>query len=631
MSQTFDRRAFLRRSGLAGAGAVALAGSNRPAAHADDALAPFLHGVASGDPLSDRVILWTRVTPPAGQASIAVRWTIARDPALSDVVASGTVTTDASRDFTVKVDPTGLAPGSHYWYGFEALGQRSIVGRTKTAPAPGTAVDRLRFGVVSCSNLTGGYFNGYALVAKRNDLDAILHLGDYIYEYGNEDDRYGPESLKGTRDHEPPHEIVALADYRARYAQYHLDPDLRRLHQLYPWICVWDDHETTNDSWKDGAENHEPDAPDTPGEEGLAYAERKRRAQQAYSEWLPIRTEDPARIYRSFSFGDLADLVMLDTRIEGRDEPLGGPLTPNLTSTELDDPARELISEGQRTWMQGQLKASKERGATWRILGQQVMLMQWNAGGLPGGLGGQDAPNIGLRDGGNAVNPDAWDGYTAERTRLYDHLEANGIDNLVVLTGDIHTSWAADLPRDPYDPAVYNPVTGDGSLGVEFVTPSITSDNFNEILAEQAGSPEPFPEGSSAPFEAGTMADNPHIKYVDLDRHGMMILTLTPEATQADWFFTPSRTEPTDEEVIGPSWRVDAGTDHVVAAAAPVEDGPGPEAPGGDPQPAPAPQPTPEPAAPPLPSTGGGAAVAGLAALGAAGVLKLRTRRPDDA
>ncbi len=567
------------------------------------------------------------MSPPAGAASVAVTWTIARDAALTDVVATGEVTTDASRDFTVKVDAGGLEPGTYHWYAFDALGARSIVGRTRTAPVGG--VDQLRFGVVSCSNWTGGYFNGYALAAKRNDLDAVLHLGDYIYEYGNEDDRYGPESLVGERDHVPPHEIVALDDYRARYAQYHLDPDLRRLHQLFPWVCIWDDHENANDAWTGGAENHEPDAPDTPGEQGLDWEERKRRAHQAYSEWLPIRTEDPDRIYRSFRYGDLADLVMLDTRIEGRDEPLGGPLTPNLTSTELDDPARELISEGQRTWLTGQLKGSQQRGATWRILGQQVMMMQWNAGGLPQGIGGQDAPNIGLRDGGNAVNPDAWDGYTAERSRLYDALETNGIDNLVVLTGDIHSSWAADLPRDPYDPAVYNPVTGEGSLGVEFVTTSITSDNFNEILAEQAGQSEPFPEGSSAPFEAGTMADNPHIKYVDLDRHGMMILTVTPEATQADWFYTPSRTEPTDEEVVGPSWKVAAGTNHVVAADAPVEAGPGPEQPSGDPPAPPAPAPAPQPEVPSMPTTGGGVAAAGLAALGAAGVLKLRTRRPD--
>jgi alkaline phosphatase D len=629
MTSAFDRRAFLRRAGLAGAGTVAMSGAKRPAAHADEALAPFLHGVASGDPLHDRVILWTRVTV-ADAAPVPVRWTVARDPDLADVVASGTVITDATRDHTVKVDAAGLAPATTYWYGFWARGHRSLTGRTRTAPAAGQAVDRLRLGVVSCSNLTGGYFNGYALVAKRNDLDAVLHLGDYVYEYGNGDDRYGPASLEGQRDHQPPHEMVTLADYRLRYATYRLDPDLRRLHQLYPWICVWDDHEITNDAWKDGAENHEPDDPDTPGEAGLDYATRRRHAQQAYREWLPIRTDDAARIYRSFRYGDLADLLMLDTRIEGRDQPTGGPLTPNLTDETLDDPDRELISEAQRTWLYGQLKGSAQRGATWRILGQQVMLMQWNAGGLPSGIAGQDAPGLlPVRDGGNAVNPDAWDGYTAERRRLYDHLEAGGIDNLVVLTGDIHSSWAADLPRDPYDPAVYDPVSGAGSLGVEFVTPSVTSDNLNEILAEQAGEDEPYPEGSSTPFEVGTMADNPHIKYVDLDRHGMMILTVTPEAAQADWVFTPTRTEPSDDEIAGPSWRVLAGTGHVVPADAAVDARPGPDRPGGDP-PGGDPPATPAPgtAGPPTPVTGGGATAAGLAALGAAGVLKLRTRRP---
>jgi alkaline phosphatase D len=622
VATSFDRRAFLTRAGLAGAGALTAVGVARPPARADEALAPFEHGVASGDPLADRVVIWTRITP-AGTDPVVVDWVVASDVDLADVVRSGTVTTDGNRDFTVKVDVTGLEPATTYFYGFGgADGPRSLTGRTRTLPAPGTSVDRFRAAVVSCSNYTGGFFNAYAIAANKR-IDVVLHLGDYVYEYGNGDDRYGPEELAGVRDHVPAVEMAVLDDYRARYANYRLDPDLRRLHQLHPWICIWDDHESTNDSWRDGAENHGDG--DVPGDE-QDWAVRKAQSQQAYSEWLPIRTDDPARIYRSFPVGDLADLIMLDTRLEGRDEQTGAILEPSLFTSEIDDPDRELISEAQRTWLLGQLTASKTRQATWRILGQQVMLMQWNAGGLPAGIGGQDAPSFGQRAGGNAVNPDAWDGYTAERDRLYDHLVANDITDNVVLTGDIHTSWAADLPRDPYDLSGYNPATGEGSLGVEFVTPSVTSDNFNEILGEVLGS-GPLPEGSSEPFELGTMADNPHIKYVDLDRHGLLFLDVTPERVQSDWVFTPSRTEATSEEVAGPSWRVDVGTDHVVAAdAAVVEPADG----ASDPAPLPPVDPTPTPAADPedLPSTGGGAAVVGLAAVAAAGAVRLRTRRP---
>ncbi|MFP5308877.1 MAG: alkaline phosphatase D family protein [Actinomycetes bacterium] len=624
MATSFDRRAFLTRAGLAGAGALTAVGVARPPARADEALAPFEHGVASGDPLADRVVIWTRITP-AGAGPVDVDWVVASDVDLTDVVASGTVTTGADRDHTVKVDVTGLRGGTTYFYGFTAPdGRRSLTGRTRTLPAPGTAVERFRAAVVSCSNYTGGFFNAYAIAAAKR-IDVVLHLGDYIYEYGNDADRYGPEELAGVRDHVPAVEMATLADYRARYANYRLDPDLRRLHQLHPWICVWDDHESTNDSWRDGAENHGDG--DVPGD-AQEWSVRKAQVQQAYSEWLPIRTDDPARIFRSFPVGDLADLVMLDTRLEGRDEQTGEILEPTLFTSEIDDPERELISEAQRTWLYGQLTASRSRGATWRILGQQVMLMQWNAVGLPEGFGGQDAPSFGQRSGGNAINPDAWDGYTAERTRLYDHLEANDITDNVVLTGDIHTSWAADLPRDPYDVSAYDPVSGAGSLGVEFVTPSVTSDNFNEILGDLTVG-QPLPEGSSRPFELGTMADNPHIKYVDLDRHGLLFLDVTPARVQSDWVFTPSRVEPTTEEVAGPSWRVDVGTDHVVAAEAAVVEPADPAA-----------DPSPEPPGPPaaveeepdpidLPSTGGGAATLGLAAVAAAGAVRLRTRRPE--
>ena len=656
-SSTFDRRAFLRRAGLAGSGAVALTAlGRRPVARADEELAPFVHGVASGDPLSDRVVLWTRWSPPGGttdEVELVVR--VYSDPELSTEVRSTRRSVGPATDFCCKVDVGQLSPATTYYYQFTAPdGRVSLVGRTRTLPAPGTTPERFRAAVVSCSNYTGGYFNGYAVIAEQDDVDVVLHLGDYIYEYGNGEDRYGPPELAGERDHVPPVEMATLDAYRARHGHYKLDPDLRRLHQLFPFITTWDDHESTNDSWAGGAENHADGDVDGDGRD---WAARKADAQRAYSEWMPIRTDDPARIYRSFPVGDLADLIHLDTRLEGRDEQAATILEPNLFTTAIDDPARRLISQEQLAWLGGQLVASQERGATWRILGQQVMFMQWDAGQLVDTSGyenasGQDAPDLMVRTSGNTLNPDAWDGYTAERERVFDLIDDNGITDFVVLTGDIHTSWAADLPRNagnPYDPVTrtgYEPATATGSRGVEFVTPSITSDNFNEILAHEAGAPEPFPEGSSAPFEAGTMAENPHIKMVDLDRHGFMTLDVTPERIVAEWFHTVSRVEPTTElhafRPLKDAWMVEVGGHRVLPVATRAEvapnDDPAPEATVGSDDAG-----TSGAAGVPggvgggvaqgsdLAATGGGSAALGAAALGLAAAVRLRSRSGDEA
>ena len=649
----FDRRAFLQRAGIAGAGAVALTAlGRRPAARADEALAPFVHGVASGDPLADRVILWTRYTPADGStAPVELTLRVYRDVDLTDEVVVLTPTIGPDTDFCSKADVTGLEPATTYYYQYTAPdGRVSLVGRTRTLPAPGTAVERFRAGVVSCSNYTGGYFNGYAVLAEQDDVDVILHLGDYVYEYGNAleeqseenhgDERYGPPELAGERDHVPATEMVTLEDYRARHGNYKLDPDLRRLHQLFPFITTWDDHESTDNSYTDGAVNHQDD-------EG-SWAERKAIAQRVYDEWMPIRGNDPNIIYRSFQVGDLADIIYLDTRLEGRDEPLGDVLDPTVFEAGIDDPERTLVSPTQLAWFGDQLAASQARGATWRIVGQQVMFMQWDAGQLVdlGGYesaSGQDAPALGVRPSGNTLNPDAWDGYTAERDRVFDLVDANEIDNLVVLTGDIHTSWAADLPRNasnPYDPVTdtgYEPVGGTGSRGVEFVTPSITSDNFNEILANQAQSPQPFPEGSSAPFEAGILAENVHIKTVDLDRHGFMTLDITPERVLAEWFHTTTRVEPTTDlhpfRPLRDAWLVEAGANHLAVPPPTARQ----EVAAND---AAQPAPTVDPAAGgpgggsggdgggggDLAATGGGAAALGAAALGLAAAVRLRNR-----
>lgn len=544
---TVDRRQFLRRAGLAGAGAATLAaGLPRPPALADEALAPFVHGVASGDPLADRVMLWTRVTSPEPQP-VTVQWTVARDLGLSDVVAAGTARTDGSRDHTVKVDATGLAPATTYYFAFDALGRRSLVGRTRTAPVGAT--DRLRLGMVSCSNYTGGYFNAYALLAQRADLDAIVHLGDYLYEYGNGANRYGPGAgvLQGARDHRPVVETVTLTQYRARHGQYKLDPDLRRCHQLFLFITVWDDHEVANDAWSGGAENHD----DGEGE----WQRRKARSQRAYAEWMPTRTPDPALIYRSLRFGDLIDLIMLDTRLEGRDRQLG-EFGLTVGEEQLDDPDRMLYSPAQRRFLLDGLSASTAR---FRLIGQQVMLAQLNAGGLPDLPANPDAPDF-LRDGGNALNPDQWDGYVAERGRFFAHLTEGPIGNVAVLTGDIHSSWAADLTPDPYDPTVYNALTGAGALGGEFICPSVTSANF-----------ETLPPGTVRAAETAVRTDNPHIKYVDLDAHGYVVLDVTPDRVQADWWNVDTVLAPSDGESHAASWQLRDGAGHIEPAEGPSQ------------------------------------------------------------
>lgn len=466
----------------------------------DARFAPFYHGVASGDPLSDRVIIWTRVTTSQpGPAS--VNWEVATDTAMASVVQSGTIVTTDTLDYTVKVDVTGLQPGTWYYYRFERNGRYSITGRTFTAPT-GNGVDSLRFGVVSCSRYSSGYFTAYGSLARRNDLHAILHLGDYIYE---------GEEGSGDREHEPKKEIVALEDYRIRHSQYKLDEDLRCVHQMYPFITVWDDHESSNNSWKGGAENHQSN-------EGL-WTDRKGYAIRAYMEWMPIRKPNPAqpeRIYRKLSYGGLLDFFMLDTRLIGRDE--------QVSAGNVNDPGRNLIGPAQLAWLSSEMENSSAR---WKVIGQQVMMAPLEAFGFP-------------------VSTDQWDGYRAERDRLYDSILTKNIENVVVLTGDIHTAWANDLPGDNY-----NSSTGAGSIGVEFVTTSVTSLNSVVNIGTQL-----------------VQLANPHVKYLNLSDHGYFILDVNEGRAQADYFFMDDIDSPGNYGYRHESaWRVNDGESFLRAAA----------------------------------------------------------------
>jgi alkaline phosphatase D len=458
----------------------------------------FIHGVASGDPLDDRVILWTRVSPDeAGLEKVTVLCEVAQDPEFNIMVLSEPLVTGPERDYTVKFDAAGLSSEQRYWYRFSVGEQVSPVGRALTLPMPGQYAERLRYAVCSCSSYPHGYFSVYRMIANRSDLDFVLHLGDYIYEYGQ--DEYGDNA---GRLLDPSHEIVVLDDYRRRYALYRQDSDLQAAHQLHPFITVWDDHETTDNSYKDGANNHN----EGEGE----WSARKAQAIQAYFEWMPIRppTIDEESIYRAFSYGDLADFIMLDTRLEGRIKQLANPADPARAEQ------RDLLGQTQKDWFKHKLGTAQN---TWKFVGQQVMFAQLQVLELqrllPGVPTEDFSPLI-------AINMDQWDGYPTEREEILDFVEDNAIKNLVVLTGDIHSSWANELHQSS---AVVTGGLLEEPLGVEFVTPSITSPGF--------------PDGAAELLSAVLPVANPHMKYIELKTHGFILMDVNHQRTQAEYHY----------------------------------------------------------------------------------------------
>ncbi len=477
----------------------------------------FQHGVASGDPLSDAVILWTRVTPDAA-GPVEVFWEMATDPEFQNRIAADWDTTDGDRDYTVKLDVTGLRDGTTYYYRFKALGRCSLIGRTRTTPAG--SVDRIRLGLMSCSSLAHGYFHAYREIAQRADLDAVLHVGDYIYEYGS--GQYG-----NVRDYEPAHEILSLEDYRTRYSQYRRDPDLQSAHQQFPFINVWDDHEVANDAWRGGAENHTD--PDMSGPNEGPYDIRRDVAKRVFSEWVPIRDQPDGRIYRTFAFGDLIDLIMLDTRHQDRDAQVAGD-----DQEGIDDPDRTMLGLEQEAWAADKLAAAT---AQWRFVGQQVVFGQ-------------------IRAGGSIFNPDQWDGYEAARRRLFEAIRPT--NNVVVLSGDLHSSGAAELTPDPYDPLAYDPESGEGSLAVEFVTPGVTS--------------PALPAGSNQTFLPIVLTENRHIRFADVESRGYSVIDADRDRVQATWYhYTQSEIEvPNSSQRVGPTYAVFDGTTVLVEEDAPA-------------------------------------------------------------
>lgn len=553
----------------------------------------FGYGVASGDPLADRVIIWTRATPlvdgrPALPGSglgdpLPVRWEVFADEACTCLVQAGDVTAVAASDHTVKVDVTGLSPYTTYFYRFSARGETSPVGRLHTAPDEAGTTHALRFGQVSCASYPSGYFQAYRALADRDDLDFVLHLGDYIYEYANDSGPFG----EGERKAQPDHEAVTLADYRLRYATHRADADLQRCHERHPFIAIFDDHETANNAWSGGAENHNPDKG-----EG-AYADRKKAGYQAYAEWLPIRitNADPhqgTQFFRRFTYGDLADLSVIETR-QNRSEQIGGSFVligDPITDAKINDPNRHIMEPEQMQWLKKGLTTKR----TWHLIGNQVMVspLAW-----PGQY-------LGAVQGTVLANTDAWDGYRYQQKELLSHMavQPKGNGDTVVLTGDIHSSWVENLlgdpaaqvrtaqasaarvvaapsttPRGPAQGRSTGPVDvpghADASIppglhqkleltsgpatpraqeqegspaGVEFVCPSVTSDGLYEFIRKVLVSAT-LSVGAVKAATPILHALNPALKFVDGIGHGYVLIDVTPERVQADYWYTPTPTE----------------------------------------------------------------------------------------
>ncbi|MEM7779611.1 MAG: alkaline phosphatase D family protein [Pseudomonadota bacterium] len=512
-------------TGLTRRGIFALAGASAAVAaapvHARTFGTGFTHSVASGEPQALSVLLWTRYV---ADQETTLTWQVSESAEFASIVAEGQVVASPERDFCAKAIASGLSPNRWYFYRFLApSGSASPVGRTRTLPAEAT--QSFRMAVFSCSNFGFGWFNAYAHAAEANDVDLAVHLGDYIYEYGT--DTYPNESqAHPDRLIAPDSEIVALADYRLRYATYRADKDLQRLHQVLPMIAVWDDHESTNDSWKDGAQNHQPE---TEGE----WSVRKAVAKQVYREWMPVSDD----VYAQYQIGDLATLFRLDTRLEGRDGQFNLRMLVegeedrtkiiNALSAFRDgewmDPERQLLGAAQQQWLAEGLSASKASGTVWQVLVQQVLMGKLSAPrGMLGSLGDGLPDWLRIRlttsalasEAGLPQNMDAWDGYPAARERVFNAaLEADA--NLVVLAGDTHNGWAFDLSQ------------GGANVGVEFGTSSVSSPGMETFLSV-------IPPEQLA---GAIVAENSELTWADTSQRGYMAVELTPTRATTEYRF----------------------------------------------------------------------------------------------
>jgi alkaline phosphatase D len=531
-----NRRAAL---GLFGSGAISTSSLAEPSASYDGEV-QFLHGVASGDPRRDGMIVWTRVSPAQPtESDIDVSLEVAADPGFRTIVhRADQLKARSTRDFTVKYDLAGKGPraGKDYWFRFKAGKTRTVspVGRTRTLPE--SSVDSVVLALASCSLYPNGYFNAYGAIAALDRVDAIIHLGDYIYEYGAGPQDYGMDSaVAQTRRHDPPTELLTLSDYRRRHAQYKTDPQLQAAHARAPWIVEWDDHETANDSWMEGAENHNPEKG-----EGT-WAERKAVALRAYYEWMPIREPEQgkglAAAWRTFRFGTLASLIMVETRLTGRTQQLtyardlvdkdGSPDFASFRKA-WSAPDRRMICAEQERWLKNELRASVRDGCAWEVLGNQVVLARVLAPDLEATMGKEafaaklaNASAAGragikrmMRVAANRLpyNLDSWDGYPAARDRLLALFKSEKA-RPIVLAGDSHSFWVNQVFETD---AASGPV-----IAAELGATSITSPGAGDFLPD-------------LPLNEAFDKTNPEVMFTDQSAKGFVKLTLTRTEARAD-------------------------------------------------------------------------------------------------
>lgn len=535
---SLDRRQMIGTGLALGAAATAPEG-------AVAATSPFQHGVASGEPTANSMLLWTRLT---GVGEAGGRWSIASDPGMRNVVARGRFVAEAERDFTVKVEPSGLKPGTDYWYRFEAAGAVSPIGQTRTLPVG--RLDELNLVLTCCAMYTMGRFHGYRAIAQRAHLDAVLFVGDYIYEYG-------PSNYPGMatlRPADPPHDTLMLSDYRRRFAQARSDVDLQAAHARAPWICTWDDHEIANDDWTGGAQGH---AADRQGD----WEIRKAAAVRAYYEWMPIRDPAPGAAYdiqRAAAFGDLATLIVPETRLKAREQQLNvqrdldylpgadGAKVPDIEGfrRKIAAPERQMLGGQQLNWIAREMEESVAAGRPWVLLGSATIMGHYDYPDMS-----DFAPESGQLKGFfemtrlqiPLLNLDAWSGYTAERQRVYDIIRRTGA-RTVVLSGDSHMAFANEL-HDAH-----------GQVALEVAATTITGPSLGAVLAM-----------NDAPLGERLAANNRDIAWCDHRAIGFIALRLTRESVEADFISVvdPRGSDPVTRlarratAVAGASWRFD--------------------------------------------------------------------------
>ncbi|KAJ4315322.1 hypothetical protein N0V94_006018 [Neodidymelliopsis sp. IMI 364377] len=535
----------------------------------------FTHGVASGDPYPDSVILWTRISPQlendrsnvtvagtvplysheteryirASTSPICVEYQVSTNKNITGgVVSNGKAYTTSDIDYTVKVEAKGLSPYTTYYYRFNVCGssKQSPIGRTKTSPTEDDDTTELSLAVFSCSNYPSGYFNAYGNAARKDQVDYFVHLGDYIYETSS------GVLGRDARATNPPRTIFTLYDYRTRIAQYRTDLDLTLAHQNFAWITTWDDHEVSNNGYRDGSSAVNNTESSFIRNGGVSVDQRKMNAVRAYFEWMPIRQvnlDDNLRIWRNFQMGKLFDLIVLDTRNYDRSITDLNWNTDYVTSIR-NDAGRSLMGSNQENWFYRTLSESKERGAAWRIIGNQIVFSRVN---ITSWFGSEDEP----------YNIDQWDGYQSNRNRTYQHLYGNQIDNTIMLAGDSHANWVSDLLwvdpesapfaslNNDVDIPPYNQATGEGAIGVEFAVTAVSSSGFTGNIAATNTQAQKL------------VRDNSELMWNEGYFRGYLALYLNANEARAEYYGSPTVRTRNPYDIPLANFTVKAGANHL--------------------------------------------------------------------